>query len=55
MNVAISFGEQSHCGLRLTPSNVSSSELRDDVEFDTMDLLADPAVLEKHVELQYVL
>ncbi|EIW61651.1 GMC oxidoreductase [Trametes versicolor FP-101664 SS1] len=28
-----------------------SFELRDDVEFDTMDLLADPAVLEKHVEL----
>ncbi|KAI0375888.1 GMC oxidoreductase [Pilatotrama ljubarskyi] len=28
-----------------------SWELRDDVEFDTLDLLADPAVMQKHIEL----
>ncbi|KAI0638410.1 GMC oxidoreductase [Trametes polyzona] len=28
-----------------------SFELRDDVQFDTLDLLADPAVLEKHIQL----
>lgn len=30
-------------------------ELHDDVEFDTLDLLRDPAVAAKHVELQYVI
>ena len=29
-------------------------ELRDDVPFDTLDLLADPATAAKHLELQCV-
>jgi choline dehydrogenase-like flavoprotein len=49
----VTWGWSFDCFYGLTVKLVAS-ELRDDVSFDTLDILHDPEVAAKHVELQYV-